>query len=87
VNGYAACAAAFILVLKAAAAAEDGSGAARELALKTAALAGKGEPVSVTWRNLSSLDSSESAKARGAFESALRQGGRAWRMAHPSRRG
>ena len=56
-------------------AAEDGIGAARELARKTAAFAGKGEPVSVAWSNVSSLGSSELVEARGAFEAALRESG------------
>ena len=59
-------------------AAEDGSAAARELARRTAALAGRGEPVAVTWNNVSSLGSAELLQARNAFEAALREaGGRA----------
>lgn len=56
-------------------AAEDGSGAARELARKTAAFAGKGEAVSVAWANLSSLGSSALFQTRTAFEAALREAG------------
>ncbi len=56
-------------------AAEDLNGAARELARKTAAAAGKGEAVAVTWRNVSSLGSAALAQARGVFEAALRESG------------
>jgi hypothetical protein len=56
-------------------AADDLSGAARELARKTAAFAGRGEPVSVSWRNLSGLGSAELAQARAVFDSALREAG------------
>lgn len=55
-------------------AADDASGAARELARKTAAFAGKGAPVAVTWRNLSSLESA-AAQARTAFEDFLQDAG------------
>jgi hypothetical protein len=53
----------------------DLGSAARELARKTAALAGKGEAVAVGWRNVSSLGAAALAQARGAFESALREAG------------
>jgi hypothetical protein len=56
-------------------AAENLNGAARELANKTAAFVGRGEAISLTWRNLSSLDSSELSAARRAFEAALRESG------------
>jgi hypothetical protein len=55
-------------------AADDVSGAARELARKTAAFAGRGVPVAVTWRNLSSLESA-AVGARTAFEAALQEAG------------
>jgi hypothetical protein len=55
--------------------APDPGSAARELARKTAALAGKGEAVAVAWRNVSSLGSAALAQARGTFESALREAG------------
>ena len=58
-----------------AAAAEDLNGAARELARKTAAFAGRGEPVSASWRNVSSLGSSDFSQVRGLFETALREAG------------
>jgi hypothetical protein len=56
-------------------AADSLSGAARELARQTAALAGKGEPVLVVWQNVSSLGPTDLAQARGAFESALAENG------------
>jgi hypothetical protein len=56
-------------------AADDLSGAARELARKTVAFVGRGEPVSLGWRNLSSLGSAELAQARSVFEAALRDAG------------
>ena len=59
----------------AAGAAEDLTGAARELARKTAAVVGRGEPLAVTWHNLSSLAPPTLAEARGAFEAGLRDFG------------
>ncbi len=56
-------------------AAENLDGAVRELAAKTALLAGAGTPVSVACRNSSSLDSAESARLRVVFENLLRQAG------------
>jgi hypothetical protein len=67
--------AAFLLWVPCTWAADDLSGAARELARKTAVFAGRGEPVSVTWRNLSALGSAELAQARAAFDAALRESG------------
>jgi len=58
-----------------ASAADDGNGAARELARKTAAFIGKGEPVSVAWNNLGSLGSAALLDARNAFEAALKEAG------------
>ncbi len=55
VKGSAVLSALLILLPWDARAADDMAGAVRELARKTVALAGRGEPVSVTWRNLSSL--------------------------------
>jgi hypothetical protein len=55
-------------------AADDASSAARDLARKTAAFAGKGATVAVTWRDLSSLESG-AAPTRAAFESALQEAG------------
>jgi hypothetical protein len=56
-------------------AADDLNGAARELARKTAAFAGREEPVSVTWRNACSLGFVEFNQARGAFEDAVKEAG------------
>ncbi len=56
-------------------AADDGNGAARDLARRTAAFVGRGEPVSVAWSNVSSLGSAELLRARSAFEAALREAG------------
>jgi hypothetical protein len=56
-------------------AAEDLNGAARELAHRTAAFAGAGEPVLVEYRNASSLGAAELGQARGAFETALAEAG------------
>jgi hypothetical protein len=56
-------------------AAEDLNGAARELARKTAAFARRGEPVAVTWRDISSLGPTMLAQAQRAFETALRDSG------------
>src|SRR5208283_4248098 len=56
-------------------AAEDLSGAARDLARQTAVFAGSGEAVSVEYRNASSLGPAELGQARGAFEAALKEAG------------
>jgi len=63
------------LVSVAAAADRDASGAARELARKTAAFAGKGETVAVEFRNLSSGRPAALAELRAAFVAALREAG------------
>jgi len=55
-------------------AADDASGAARELARKTAAFAGRGALVTVAWRNLSTLESA-ATQSRTAFEAALQEAG------------
>jgi hypothetical protein len=68
------CALLFLLP-SGASAADDLGGAARELARKTAAFAGRGESVSVSWRNISSLPPGDLAQARAAFEGALRESG------------
>jgi len=75
VKGWYAVWAALLWVSPGASAADDLAGAARELARKTAALAGRGEPVTVSWRNLSSLGSRDLEQARGWFETALRESG------------
>jgi hypothetical protein len=56
-------------------AADDLGAAAREVARKTAAFAGRGESVAATWRNLSSLPAGDLAQARAVFESGLRDSG------------
>jgi hypothetical protein len=62
-------------VAHSAAAADDPAAAARELARKTAAFAGKGAPVAVSWRNVSSLDTQFAAQTRADFEVALQEAG------------
>ena len=71
----AACAALLLWALPLATAAENLDAAARELAAKTALLAGAGTPVSIACRNSSSLDSSELSHLRATFENLLRQAG------------
>ena len=56
-------------------AAEDLNGAAHDLARQTAAFAGAGQPVSVEYRNASSMGPAELGQARGAFEAALKEAG------------
>jgi hypothetical protein len=75
VKGSAVLSALLILLPWDARAADDMAGAARELARKTVAFAGRGEPVSVSWRNLSSLASGDFNQARMAFDAALREAG------------
>jgi hypothetical protein len=86
VKGWHAVLSALLFFIPAGAtAADDGNSAARELARKTAVFAGRGEPVSVVWSNVSSLGSSELLQARGAFEAALREaGGRISDVAPPT---
>ena len=60
VNGWLAVFSALLVLLpRDARAADDLGGAVRELARKTVSYAGRGEPVSLTWRNLSSLGAAE----------------------------
>src|SRR5215468_1496217 len=76
VNGCRAVICAFVwITARNAAAADDPAGAARELARKTAAFAGRGEPVSISWRNLSTLSPSVLTQTRSAFEAALHDAG------------
>jgi hypothetical protein len=76
VKGWHAVLSALLFLIPAGArAADDGTTAARELARKTAAFAGKGEPVSVAWSNLSSLGASDLLQVRGVFEAAFREAG------------
>jgi hypothetical protein len=72
---HAVLSALLFFIAPAARASEDVNGAARELARKTAGFGNRGEPVSVAWRNVSSLGSSELAQARAAFEAALQEAG------------
>lgn len=55
-------------------AAEDSTAAARELARKTATIA-RAEPVSISWRNLTSLDAQSLAQIRAAFDAAWQEAG------------
>ena len=75
VKGSAVLSALLILLPWGARAADDVAGAVRELARKTVALAGRGEPVSISWRNLSSLASGDFNQVRTAFDGALRDAG------------
>jgi len=75
VKGSAVLSALLILLPWDAWAADDMAGAVGELARKTVALAGRGEPVSVSWRNLSPLDSGDFRQVRSAFDAALREAG------------
>jgi hypothetical protein len=75
VKGSAVLSALLMLLPWNAMAADDLAGAVKELARKTVALAGRGEPVSVSWRNLSSLSSGDLNQARTAFDAALREAG------------
>jgi len=74
VKGWHAVPAALLFFCATAEAADDPGGAAKELARKTAAFAGKGAAIAVTWRNLSSVESAAN-QARTAFEGALQEAG------------
>ena len=74
-KGSAVLSALLILLPWGARAADDIAGAVRELARKTVALAGRGEPVSISWRNLSSLASGDFNQVRTAFDGAVRDAG------------
>jgi hypothetical protein len=75
VKGSAVLSALLILLPLDAPAADDLGGAVRELARKTIAFAGRGEPVSVSWRNLAPLASGDFNQARLSFDAAVREGG------------
>ena len=75
VKGSAVLSALLILLPWDAWAADDLAGAVRELARRTAAFAVRGEPVSVSWRNLSTLASGDFNQARTIFEGAVREAG------------
>src|ERR1700761_2947385 len=64
-----------LLLVSSAQAADDLNAAALSLAKKTAAMAGRGDAVAVTYRNLSSLAPADWSGLRGAFEAALRDAG------------
>src|ERR1700678_4353143 len=66
---------ALLLLAPGARAADDLNGAAVILARKTAAFAGRGEAIAVSYRNISSLGAAELAQTRTAFEAALRDAG------------
>jgi hypothetical protein len=76
VKGWPAVLAALLFFLpRYARSADDPAGAARELARKTAAFAGRGALVAVAWRNGASLDSAAAGQARAAFETTLEEAG------------
>jgi hypothetical protein len=75
VKGWYAALSALLLLAQGARAADDFNGAAATLARKTAAYAGRGEAVALSYRNISSLGSAELARIRSAFEAALRDAG------------
>ena len=82
VKGSAVLSALLLLLPWDAPAADDLAGAVRELARKTVAFAGRGEPVSVRWLNLAPLASGDFNQARLAFDAAVREaGGRVSEMA------
>jgi hypothetical protein len=56
-------------------AADDVNGATHDLARQTAAFTGPGQPVSVDYRNVSSLGPAGIGQTRGAFEAALKEAG------------
>src|SRR5580698_3123665 len=75
VKGWYAALSALVLLAPGARAADDLNGAASILARKTAAFAGRGESIAVSYRNISSLGSAELGQMRTAFEGALRDAG------------
>ena len=76
VKGWPAVLAALLFFLpRYARSADDPAGAARELARRTAAFAGRGALVAVAWRNVASLDSATAGQARAVFETTLEEAG------------
>jgi hypothetical protein len=75
VKGWYAAFSALLLLASSAWADVDLNGAAATLARKTAAFAGRGEAVALSYRNLSSLGPAELGQIRDAFEAALRDAG------------
>ena len=72
---HAVLSALLFFIASAARASEDLNGAARELARKTVTFGTRGEPVNVSWRNVSSLGASDLAQARSTFEAAFQDAG------------
>jgi hypothetical protein len=72
---HAVLSALLLLCPRAALAAEDLSGAAREIAAKAVLLAGAGAPIAVEFRDVSSLGSAGLSQVRAAFENAVRVAG------------
>ena len=70
VKSSAVLSALLILLPWSAPAADDLPGAIRELARRTIAFAGRGEPVSLNWQNLSPLSAAEFSQLRAAMEAA-----------------
>ncbi|MEO8596201.1 MAG: hypothetical protein ABI759_22975 [Candidatus Solibacter sp.] len=75
VKGSAVFSALLILLPWSARAADDMAGAVRELARKTIAFAGRGEPVSINWQNASPLTPAEFGQVRIAMDAAFREAG------------
>jgi len=75
VKGWHAAFLALLLLALGAWADDDLNGAAVTLARKTTAFAGRGEAIAISYRNISSLGSSEWGEIRAAFEAALRDAG------------
>src|SRR5689334_12764639 len=75
VKSSAALSALLILLPWSAPAADDLPGAIRDLARRTIAFAGRGEPVSLSWQNLSPLSPAEFTQLRAAMEAAFRDSG------------
>jgi len=72
---HAVLSALLFFIASAARASEDLSGAARELARKTVTFGTRGEPVNISWRNVSSLGPSDLAQARSIFEAVYQDAG------------
>jgi len=76
VKGWRAVLPALLFILPMAAlAADDLNGAARELARRTVAYAGKGDAISIAYHNVSSLTPAAMEQLRHGFETALQEGG------------
>ena len=75
VKGSAVHSALLILLPWSAWAADDLPGAVRELARRTIAFAGRGEPVTISWRNVSPMPPGDFSRVQAGFEAALREAG------------